>query len=259
MNFKKIFIAFCVGLPLCIAARIVQLTVVIENSNGFYKSGYELLGNALVVVVALVCVGLAVIAFKAYKAPECAPKTNIVMTVAAICVAVALICETFFENMPQTMLPWQMLTIKAVTLFCGVYFLAFAIQGITNIKLPAILHAVPCVYAILKTVFTFINISSLALISDNVLLMSSYCVLMLFFINFGKLYNGLDKELNFRKILATGLIGATLCGTQSVSVLAVNVFGKGYTHSDTSVMFTLLVFGFFIVAFLVSHFAKSQK
>lgn len=259
MNFKKIITLFCICLPLCIAARIVQITVFIENSNGFYKYGYEHIGNACIVFVAIVCVGLAIAAFKAYKDPRRAPKVNPLLTVASFCMAFSLFAETCLEKMPVTMPSEQLLIVKAVTLFCGVYFVVFGLQGFTEIRIAPLLHIMPCLYTIVKTIFTFINISSLALISDNVLLVAGYCFLMLFFINFGKLHNRLDTELNFRKILATGLGSAMLCATQSLAYFLVNIFGKGYSHSDTTVMISLFSFSFFIIAFVVSHFTRSKK
>lgn len=259
MNFKKIMTTFFICLPVCIVARVLQIAFTIEKSNGFYLDGFDTFGNIMMVLIGLACALLFFVAFKAYKTPEKTPRVNLAMSVASFVLAAAFLCELFLESVAPTTPEWQKYAVKVITIAAAIYFVLFGSSHFCKIKMPRLIHAVPAVYAIARTIFTFINISSLASISDNVLLMSSYCVLMLFFINYGKLYNGLDVEVNFRKILATGLATATLCASQSVAYLLVNLFGSGYTHSDISVIFTLFAISVFIVVFILAHFKTNKK
>ncbi len=260
MSFKKISSCFFVGLPVCVAARIFQIVYATEYASGFFIRGREVWGTAMLVLIAAVCVALAILSFKAYKKPEKAPETTALLSVPSFFAVIGLMYEVFAENMPQTMAAWQVLAVKLVTVLCAVYFVAFAIQSFTEFKMPALFHVAPCVYAIVKTIFTFINISSIAVISDNILLVAGYCLLMLFFINFGKLYNGVDKEKGFRKVLATGLAASTVCITQSLSVVVVNVFSKKeYLHADTGVMWSLLAIGIFIAIFILRYFKTAEN
>lgn len=257
MSLRKIMLCFIAGLPVCIVARVIQIVYATEYATGFSVRGREWLSYLSIGIIALVCVLMAVFSFKAYKNPEKPPKVKWGLSVAACVVVAGLLRELIFENMPQTMPAWQVLLLKFVTVICVVYFVAFAVQGITEFKLPAISHVIPCVYAIIKTIFTFINISSLAVISDNVFLVAGYCLLMLFFINYGKLYNGIDVEKGFRKLLATGLAASTVCITQSFPVIFVNVFSKTpYLHSDVGSMWALAGMGIFIITFIFKYFEK---
>ncbi|MBE6777445.1 MAG: hypothetical protein E7542_04970 [Ruminococcaceae bacterium] len=259
MNFKKIMTTFFICLPVCIAARVVQIAVTIQKSNGFYLTGFDTFGNVMMALIGLSCVLLFLVAFKAYKTPEKTPRVNLAMAITSYVVALAFLGELFFEAVAPTTPEWQKYVAKVITVAASGYFVLFGSSHFCKIKMPRLIHAIPAIYAIARTIFTFINISSLAAISDNVLLMAGYCVLMLFFINYGKLYNGLDVEVNFRKILATGLVSVTLCASQSVAYLLVNVFGSGYTHSDSSVIFTLLAMSVFIVVFILAHFKTNKK
>lgn len=259
MSFKKILLLFLISLPVCVAARIFGIVYATEYETGFSVSGREVINYAVIALIAVVCVALAFFSFKAYKNPEKPPRTKALLSVLAMVVVCGLLREVIFENMPQTMLAWQVLLLKFTTVICAIYFVVFAVQGMVGFKLPALLHAIPCIYAIIKTIFTFINISSLALISDNILLVASYCLLMFFFINYGKLYNGLGKEKGFRKLAATGLPAATLCITQSLSVILVNAFSvKPYLHSDSGVMWAIFGIGLFIIGFLYEYFYKVE-
>ncbi len=258
MTFNRIMLIFCIGLPVCITARIFQITQTIDYSNGFYFNEQKVLGNVMLFVILLVCIGLGFAAYKAYKTPEKPPETNPLLTVSAALVAVIIMFEFFGESVPLALSVWQAIFVKLMTAVCVLYFLLLSIQGHFGIKIPALFHIIPCIYAVGRTVFTFIGISSLAVISDNILLVAAYCALMVFFINYGKLYNNLDTELNFRKILASGLTASVLCLTQSVSYILINIFGSElYLHTDLSAMLSLFALGAFSIIFTVSHFWKT--
>ena len=77
MSFKKIIIAFSIGLPICIAARILQIVFTIKSKTGFYLHGQETLGRVLLAVIFAVAALLYLFAFKAYKTPEKPPKNNL--------------------------------------------------------------------------------------------------------------------------------------------------------------------------------------
>ena len=260
MNFKKILLCFGIGTPLCVVARTFQIVYATEYTTGFFVRGREAVGWAMLGVIAFVCVALAAASFKAYKNPEKAPKTKTALSVIAIFTAIALVYEIISENMPLTMPAWQVTVIKFVTVLCAIYFVAFAMQGFTGFKMPALAHAIPCAYAIIKTIGTFINISSLPLIADNILLVAGYCLLMLFFINYGKLYNRIDGERGFRKLLASGFAASSVCISQSLSIIVINIVrSKAYLHADMGVMGSLLAIGLFIAVFICDHFYKAEK
>ena len=85
--------------------------------------------------------------------------------------------------------------------------------------------------------------------------------MLLFFLSFGKLYNGIDTERNFRKLMASGLVSAVLCFTQSIPHIIINlVTDNGYLHTSNADNFSVLSFGMFIAVFTFSHFsAKNIK
>lgn len=260
MNFKKIITFFCVGLPLCTVLRVLQIVKTVEYQNGFFYGEQKALGTVLTVFIALVCVLIAFCGNKAYKMPQKPPKSNVALSVCALSVAVSLFAEAFNQAFPVTVAPWQMGVTRIVTVCAAAYFVVVAINGFINIKVAPMVHVIPIVYAVIKTIFTFIGVSSLALISDNILLMGGYCLLMLFFINFGKLYNNIDDERNFRKILSTGLTASLICVSQSAAYFIVNVFSsEKYLHSDMNVIFTLFCLGVFAAVFVISHFRQTEN
>ena len=91
------------------------------------------------------------------------------------------------------------------------------------------------------------------------LVLAAYSLSLLFFISFGKLYNGIDPEYNFRKLMATGMAAVILCLTQSVPYFIINVLTGGvYRHTSVSCNFALLATGIFAAVFIFSHFSYSN-
>ncbi len=260
MKLNKIMTFFYIGLPICVILRMIQIAFTIDFESGFYNEGYTNYGNAIMFVFGLFCAALMFFSFKAFESPEKPPKVNALLTVAGLFTACALLYEVGYEVLPSLMLPWQIMVVKVAGIITAAYFVVFALKAKLDIKLPEIIHIIPLVYMIARTIFTFINISSLAIISDNILIMTSYCFAILFFINYAKLYNGLDNERNFRKILATGLCAVVTSLTQSASYFVINFVSETqYTHTDTVTNLTLLGIGLFALAFLVSHFSVNES
>ncbi len=258
MTFKKIMIAFCLGLPVCVAARVFQIAYTIDGITAFYYKGFETIGTLLLCLIAVITALIYFFGFKAYKTPQNPPQHNFALTVVALAMAVTLGNEFLHKKFPPTTLMWQVTVVKILTVLCIAYFLALALQGLFNFEMLPLLHIIPALFAISQTISVFIDVSSLAIISDNILLVAAYCLLMVFFINYAKLYNGIDIEYNFKKILATGLATTIVCTTQTVAYFGVNLFGKqGYLHSDFNTMLTILCFGIFTLVFTVSHFRKT--
>jgi len=260
MTFKKIMLFFWVGLSVCVAARVLQVAKTIEYSNGFYIDEQKCLGNILLVVIAAVCVVLWFISSRVETTPLNIIEGNWLLSLVSVMVAGTLVVDFYAEKAPYIMPQWQAVTIKAVTLLCIVYFVVLALKGCFNLNISPLFHIIPCVYAIAKIIFTFMSISSLAVISDNILLVAAYCSLMIFFINYGKVHNSVDIGKSFSKCLPSGLCATLLCLTQSVAYFIINLFGEEkYLHINISLMLNVLVFGAFVMAFIVLHFRKKYK
>ncbi len=256
MSFKRMMSVFGIGLLLSIVLRALQLVKTVEYENGFFIEEQKVWGVVLTVLITLICAGVAFCSNKTCENPKRPPRHNVFLSLLAGLVAVSLLNEALNQSLPVTVAPWQIGVIRLITVISAVYFIMVAFCGFFKIEVAPMVHIIPIAYVMIKTVFTFIGVSSLALISDNGLLMAGYCLLMLFFVNYGKLYNRLDKEHNSRKILWTGLTASLICISQSAAYFIVNIIGKEkYFHSDVNVIFTLLFMGLYTLAFTVSYFA----
>lgn len=260
MKLNKIMTFFCIGLPICVCLRIFQIVFTIELETGFYVNQFATIGKIISAVILAFCALLCWFAFKYYKAPENPPKHNVVLSAISICLACATIFQAFGEGNYVVTFSWQVGLIRILGVVATAYFVAFGLKYYIDFKFPPILHIIPCLFMIVRTAFIFINTSSLAHISDNVLLLASYCAVLIFFVNFAKLYNDIDNEKNFRKMLASGLVSANLCLTQSLPHIVVNIASDNrYLHVSHISNISVLLMGIFVLTFLVSHFYISNK
>ena len=261
MKYKKIILFFCIIMPLSILLRTFQLFFTVETKTGFFKSEYETAGFYLLLLIIAVCVSLAVICFTGHRNPEHPPKINPLISFASFFAVLGVAAGVYDARLSPVAMPWQIALLTVSGFIAAVYFILYAVSGFINLKLSPLLSVLPSVYFIMKIICSFTAISSLALISDNILILSALCVMLLFFLSFGKLYNGIDTERNFRKLMASGLVSIVLCFTQSIPHIIINLTThNGYLHTSNADNFSVLSFGMFIAVFTFSHFsAKNIK
>lgn len=260
MKLNKIMAFFCIGLPICVCLRIFQIIFTIEFETGFYINEFETIGKVILIAIIVFCALLWLYSSRYYKAPEKSPEYNMLLSVSSVGLAVVTVAQAFMESSYIYTFAWQNLLIKIVGIITALYFLGFAAKYYVNFKFPPMLHIIPCIFMILRTAFIFINTSALAHISDNVLILAAYCAVLVFFVNFAKLYNDVDAENNFKKILASGLVSAVLCFTQGIAHSVINfASGNKYLHVSHVANISVLLMGVFVIVFIVTHFYMNKK
>ena len=256
MKYKKIILFFCITLPLSILLRTLQLFFTVETDTGFFKAEYKTVGLYLLVLIVAVCASLAIICFTGHRNPEHPPKINPIMALSSFLAGIYIVGGIFDRSFTGVVMRWQTTLLTLFGVLSAVYFLLYGLSGFIRFKLSPILSVIPSIYFIMKIICSFTAVSSLALITDNLLVLAAYCVILIFFLSFGKLYNGIDSENNFRKLMASGLVSVVLCFTQAVPHIIINlVTDNGYLHTSNAANLSLLGFGLFIAAFTFSHFS----
>lgn len=260
MKYNKIILFFNISLILGVVMRFFQIKYTVEYSTGFFisnMSGYDYFILGVILLMALLN---AIFARTYYKNPESPPQKGVLLAASSFLLAVTIIYEVFTESTVAKVIPFQSFVLKTAGLAAAVYFIFYGVAKFVDIKIPEMTAVIPVIYLILRIICEFAAISSLALISDYVFVISGYCLMLLFFMNFLKLYSGIDKEYNFRKILASGLASACICLPQSVAHIAVNLIsGNKYTHISHAANLSILAFGLFILTFVFTHFYEENK
>jgi hypothetical protein len=260
MKLNKIMAFFCIGLPICVSLRIFQIIFTIEFETGFYLNEFKTLGKLILAAILVFCAFLWLYSSRYYKSLEKPPEYNMLLSITAVGLAVVTVAQAFMENTYLFTFSWQSSLIKIVGVITALYFLLYAAKYYINFKFPSLLHIIPCVFMILRTAFIFINTSAIAHISDNVLILASYCAVMVFFVNFAKLYNNIDIEKNFKKLLSSGLVSAVLCFTQSIGHFIINfASGDKYLHVSHVANISVFFMGIFVIVFIITHFCMNKE
>ena len=259
MKQNKIMLFFAISLVFSTIMRYIQINYTVDFTTGFFKIGFKKIGYFILIAIIAVAILSAFFGGTAIRRPKGSPKKNIPLSIASFFCAVTIGYQVFG---PQTILiisPILSVLFKLTGLAAFGFFLAYGIGGFVDFKIPPICSVIPCVYVIIRIICDFTGIASLALISDNILLIIAYCMILLFMLNFAKLYNNTDQNTNFRKISATGIGASVLSVSQAVPYFITNIIKDGqYNHVSPSENLSILSFGVFITVFLLSHFSKEN-
>lgn len=266
MKLNKIMLFFYIALPASVLMRVFQLFYTVDTKTGFFKPEYKTAAYLILAFIFVFCVALVILSFTCCKSPDTLPKKNLPLAAGSLFAAAALFCELYSElygirlNLYTSTPQWQRLLLGAAGILTVLYFLLYGLSAVFPIKLPPLLAVLPAVYMIVRIICSFVAISSLALISDNLLVIAAYCLLLLFFLAFGKLYNNVGNERNFRRLLAFGLTAVILCFTQSVPHIIINaVTDGGYLHTSNLANVSLAAMGTFTLLFLIFYFYGKNR
>lgn len=260
MKLNKIILFFCVTLPIGILLRFLQLYFTIEPKTGFYLANADGYGQILLLLILLVVLLIAVFSNLAFYRPENPPKINIYLRISSLILADVFLFESFTQKVTLSTILWQSALLRICSVATAVFFIFYAISPLIKIQLPNITTLIPIPYFIIKIIYDFTAISKLALISDNVILIACYCVTLLFFLNFAKLYNNFNNERSFKRILSSGLCASALCLINSIPNIFINLITKNsYSHISMQTNFVLLFVGAFALSFVFSYFFQKEN
>ena len=182
MKYEKILLFSSIALPAVVLMRFLQLFFTVDVKTGFFKSEYEDAGRCLLVLIALGCAAVAVLCLTSHRNPENPPKKNLVTAVFSFITAAVTAIEIFSESFAGTVMRWQSSLLMLMGLAAAAFFVAYGISLISDFTLPPISAVIPVFYFIIKVICVFTSVSSLALITDNILMLAAYCTLLFFFL-----------------------------------------------------------------------------
>ncbi len=257
MKLNKIWFLFGLIALANMVLRFLQLYFTIDSRTGFFIENSKTYGEIILVVILIFTAILGVFSFLGFNKPENPPRKSLSLSISALILSVFVFAEMVFIQAAPFVVAWQSTVLKLSATVLTIYLVVFAASYLVNIKLPEIATIIPSVYFIFRTLKDFTAISKLAMISDNVVLITTYCIVLLFFINFAKLYNSTDNEFCFKKLLSYGLPAVVLCFTYSLPNILIYIM---HGFSRISMFSNMLIFtsGIFILCFLLNYFSKKN-
>lgn len=259
MKYKQIILFFLVALPVSLALRFVQLFNIIEADTGFYKQGFEKWGGWITAIILGITLLAAVFGMFTHRTPKETPKVKLLMGVTSGVLAFVTAVELMLGGESFGTVAWQRTMLYVSGAAFVIWLCAYAIKDFMNIKLHPLTSLIPCFFFIFKMICNFAGISSLALISDNVLITVAYSFVLLFMLQFSKAHNNVNEKLGSRKLMAYGLSAVIISFVQSVPNIIFHFASEnGYVHTAFVTSVSLFFTGIFIMVFMVLHFSKKN-
>lgn len=235
--------------------RATQVLTAIDFKTGFYNRDNSTLGLVLTIAVCVLCVASALFSCKSLHIDKF--KTVKSMPIISGLTALTLLYELVAEKFTIQGLAWQVILMKCMGFVAALYFLLFALAILLKVKIPDILHTIPAIYMIMRIICSFINISSLSLIAENIFFIAALCCALLFFVSYAAFYclDDHDKTLNFRTVLAFSLCFITA----GSNIIANIVVEKGYNHIPIYSQLVLMSLSLFIAAFAFNGIFEPEE
>ena len=255
MRYKNIIVLFCITLPFSVLLRLVQLRYTVDENTGFFIKEYSSYGNLMLYLIFGLAFLPAVFSFVTHRRPDKPPYMNVFLRICSALLGTMIILRNLTEQFADVVPVWQITPLKIFGILSGIFFVLYPF----GFGFSKVCFAFPVIYSILKIVATFTEISSLALISDNLIIICTYCVILIFMLQLAKLYNGLDLEVNFRKIMASGFCAVSFGLIQSVPLTVMDIYTKkALSLSSLGQNIEIFLTACFILGFLLSHFSYSN-
>lgn len=257
MKFRHSVTLFCVCLPVCLILRALQLIFTIDEKTGFIKQQYTGISVAITLVILAGVASVGLISFAADGIKMCRKGKNPVLAAASVLVGIMFVCDTAAFISTGIIFVWyDALLIISGLLSAGV-FIAFGVKKVYPYKFSDILLIIPAFYCIVRLISIFVSTSELSLVTENVFLLFTNGVLLLFMFEFSKAENNIDETPKTKKISASGITACMLCFIQSVPKIA--VYGRSMSLRDITSALLTLAFGIFVLSYVVSEFSEESK
>ncbi len=240
-------------IAIALALRLVQIFAITEKDTGFYKN--SIWGTIVTVLIGLIIAAVAMWVRRVKIDVSGYNGGALINTFILGFVTVSLLYETVFEWFAVQGFAWQIISMKSVGILTAAYFAAMLFKGFYKFNIPDLCHTLPAIYFVIRIICSFINISSLSLITENIFLMASFCCALLFFISYASLK--CKVRVGKKSLCTRAVLAFSVCFATSVSNIIANAFiSGGYTHIPSYSQAVLLGVTLFIGNFIYNKFIK---
>ncbi|MBR4072393.1 MAG: hypothetical protein IKK24_00500, partial [Clostridia bacterium] len=216
MRFKNILTYFYFCATIAVVLRTYQVFFTIDSLTGFFKPDYKGLGTVILLALGVILLSLLIVSFTVHRKPLKLPTVGYLDGGISFILGLSIFYD-IMNTAPSAGIPsWQRLLLIITGVFAGIFFCLYALKCFKKFETPAITYIIPSIFWAVKLIYSFTAISSLALITNNIILLATNIFVLLFMFEFAKLANNLDANNGYKKILATGLTAVTLCAISSI-------------------------------------------
>lgn len=243
-NTTAVLWGFCVLISVIL--RTYELASLTESKTGFMKRETEPVGYALLLFIGLIMVFFAMHIIISRIKAENIKAGGFLNALASFVLAGGIAADYLINGIVGV--PAILIALCSVLqILTAVYFISNSIYIVFSKRIPEKFAIIPLLFYIVKSTTIFIQSFYHSVISDTVFDVAAYSFIMLFFLEFVRLANGMGHAKNSKKVILFGSLGSALCIIAALPKIFIAVFLSEYAlHDQTSLYLLPLTTGIFI-------------
>ena len=256
MSRYKNYLMLSVATVAAIVMRTVMAFFIIDQNSGFVNN--ENMAYAVFIIV-IILAAAAVVYLQALTSPLEKLKAPDFAGVFRIIISILLALAIAFDvsvNQTSYLLPLWMT--RAYTVI-SVIFMAYLMFSAFKRETPPLLSVIPVIFWLLRLVMAFLEFSSVSNTVENLLELLTICIILLFFLTYGKAICLEPVVKLLRKLNALTYLACYMAFVTAIPK-AVIVF-SGYEnilHENNRSFIVTLLTGFYILLFIFKNNKKSR-
>lgn len=260
MRYKNIVRVLIASFICGIILRFVQVYAVQDALSGFYLDGYETLDKIMTVLIVAAVAAAGICGALVKRIPQKPPAVNGRLAASASALAVAMIFQLHGESFSLRLANWQILLTVVSGIFTIVFLFLFAGKVFFRYSIPSWLYIMPAAYIFLRLMCVFNAILALAVTSDNLFLLASYCSALVFWLEFGKLSCGILQKNSYRKLFSSGVCCTLISCIFSIPKLVFYITGRiPFTHNNGTAAISIFMTALFTFSFTFICYSAKRK
>lgn len=260
MNRKFNYIFFFVATVSAVVIRAIMLFFTIDPQSGFFKKEY---GAASILMMAIIAAAMCLLYFFARVSKDPIPPRKpggLFVAAGGLFLAVVILYDTFFYPMEYAAPGWQTSAQTVFAVGAALTLIFVSAAAVFPFSFPPIITLIPLLFWFMRLIIVFTAYTTLATVSDNLFELASLGLILIFFLQYAKIYTSELTEKGGKRTFAIGLSAAGVCLTNSVARILVQLTGHAdRLHSTDMPPITCLAAGIFILIFCLNCYPIFAK
>lgn len=254
MKYKNIMAIFGVSALISFYLRLREQMLCID-ARGFVRDGYAEKNFFLLLWSAGFLIAAAVVASLVRRCPLKAPKVGVSLCAVSAVLGVWMIYESVTVVSPASVPAWQGAAMNVLGVLSGLMFLAYAASGLVKFTLPGALFILPVLFWMLRLIWVFTALNTLALTVEHVFLLMACSALLVFMLQLAKLMSGQGNSYHFKWMLVSGVCAVIFCADYALPNLLLELAGSRTASKESvSSEIMILLTAAFVLVFLIAYF-----
>lgn len=260
MKYRHTMLLLYISLPICVILRTIQMIFTIDYGTGFIKQQYSVISPIITVVI---CAAVAAVSLLS-AACEINPKGTTLrpgIAAASFLVGGMFVCQMAADVANLSFAAWYDMLLMVLGLVAALAFIAYGLKNVYDYKLPSIVLVVPTIYYVVRLISLFIGTSKLAMVTENIFMLFTNSVILLFVFELACLENEIgNTQKSTKKLFVYGVATIMTCVTTSLPKLILIVTSDlKFARSDIAVALLNLSIAVFAFAYIVCNYKEKTK